>query len=512
MAETAQASDMALVPMGRGQRLLATSVIMLATIIVVIDQTIALVVLPHMQSALGASPETISWVLTSYILAGAVGTPLTGWITGRFGRTAFFFTAIIGFTISSLVCAMAVTLPMMVGARLVQGFFGAFIAPMAQTFLYDMNKPSKQVQAITLWSLGIIVAPILGPVLGGYLTDAFDWRWVFLINLPIGLAAAIGVYLTMPQFPAIRRSFDKVGFLIIAIAICSLQLALDRGTQQDWFDSPEIIIELALAAAFFWMLVFHLRSAKDPLIPPVLFRYRNFNIAMLLSFIVLPLLIASSALLPPLLQTLMGYPAQGAGMLMIPRALTMMVGMVVGGRMMKTIDTRIQLFIGISLIAWSMHMQTGFNLQMDADLVIWSGAVQGLGLGIAMMVVNFLAISSVPAQLRTEAAAVYAVVRNTGASIVIAICTAVLAYNVQVSHSDLASSLQQFNLPMAIYNGRLGTNAVAMADLEINRQAMMIAYINDFWMMMWACLATVPLLLLVKPLKPRKGETMALAE
>lgn len=512
IAETGPIKDEALVHLGPTQKMLATAVIMLATIIVVLDQTIAVVVLPQMQAALGASPDTISWVLTSYILAGAVGTPLTGWLTGRFGRTAFFAVAILGFTISSMVCAMAVSLPMMVAARVVQGFFGAFMTPLGQTFLYDMNKPSKQVQAITIWGAGIIIAPIMGPVLGGYLAETFNWRWVFFINLPIGLLAGAGILLTMPKFPAIRRSFDHVGFLMIAIAICSVQLALDRGTQQDWLKSPEIIIELGLSAAFFWMLVFHLRSAKHPLIPIALFRNRNFNAAMLLSFIVMPLLLASSAMMPQLLQLLMGYPAQLAGVVMMPRAGAMLAGMLLGGWMMKRIDTRVQLLVGVLLIAWSMHLQTGFNLQMGSELVVWAGIIQGIGLGVSMTVVNFLAIASAPTELRTEAAAVYTLVRNTGTSIVIAISTALLAHNIQVNHSDLGSALQGLDLPMALANGQAGARIAAMADVEINRQAMMIAYINDFWLMMWGCILTIPLLLLVRPVRPARGEKVAMAE
>ena len=232
----------------------ATILMMAATILVVLDQTIATVALPHMQAALGATPDTVTWVLTSYIVAGAIVTPMTGWLTGRFSRSRMFGICTLGFTISSALCGVSVTLPMMVAARIVQGACGAFLMPMSQAFLYDMNPPSRQVRAITIWGVGSMAGPLLGPVLGGYLTDAFNWRWVFFINVPIGLVAAAGIFATMPDFPSVRRAFDHVGFIMIATGLCSLQLALDRGTQLDWFDSIEIRTEAIgclIAFAFF---------------------------------------------------------------------------------------------------------------------------------------------------------------------------------------------------------------------------------------------------------------------
>ncbi len=495
-------ADVALVEMTPARKMVAVVCVMAATFLVVIDQTIAVVVLPHMQAALGATPDTISWVLTSYILAGAIGTPLTGWLTGRFGRTRFFGFAVLGFTISSVVCGVAVSLPMMVVARFVQGFFGAFMVPMSQTFLYDMNPPSKQVKAITLWGTGVNVAPILGPVLGAYLTEAFDWRWVFFINLPIGLFAAVGIFAAMPAFPAIRRSFDHYGFILIAIAVCSLQLALDRGTQLDWLDSPEILIEFGLAVAAFWMLVVHLFHARHPLIPLGLFRYRNFNAAMLIGLILMPVLVAGSALVPPLLQVLMGYSVEQAAIVMIPRALAIMAGILVGGRMMKLqVDPRIQIAIGVLMIIWAMQIQTEFSLTMDDRLVIWAGVLQGAGMGVAMTVVNFLAIAAGPAEMRTEAAALYTLTRNTGTSIAIAVSSALLARNIQINHAELGGALpaQALQLPRVLGAEFLSGPVAAMANAEIDRQSMMIAYIDDFWLMMWACVAALPLALLVKP-------------
>ncbi len=515
-AKAAAVEEQALVPVPRVRKALATILIMAATVLVVLDSTIATIVLPHMQAALGATPETITWVLTSYVLAGAIGTPMTGWLTGRFGRTEFFGICILGFTASSALCGLAVSLPMMVAARVAQGFFGAFLVPMSQTFLYDMNPPSLQVKAITIWGVGVNAAPIAGPVLGGYLAEAINWRWVFFINIPIGLVTAAGIFALLPKFPATRRAFDHVGFIMIALALCGLQLALDRGTQQDWFESPEILIELALCVAAFWMLVFHLRHSRHPLIPISLLSHRNFMAAVVIGSVGLPVVTAASAILPPLLQVLMGYPVQTTAIVLIPRAIAITLGIMIGGRLMKWIDGRIQVVVGLLMIAWSLELQTRFSLDMGSDLVIWSGFLQGGGVGLAMIVVNYVAIASIPDHLRTEGAALYTLIRNVATSLLIAICSALLARNIQLNHFEVGASIPSNNtafLLSQMAGGSYSSGMVAaMADAEVNRQAMMIAYLDDFVMLKWLILLTLPLILLIKPQKAKPGEAVVLGE
>ena len=516
MMAVADTEEKALIPVPPGRKAVATALIMAATVLVVVDSTIANVVLPHMQSALGATPETITWVLTSYVLASAIGTPITGWLTGRFGRTQFFAIAVAGFTISSAACGFASTLPMMVAARVVQGFFGAFLVPMSQTFLYDMNPPSTQVRAITIWGIAVNASPIAGPVLGAYLAEAINWRWVFFINVPIGLVTAIGILVILPNAPVSRRAFDHIGFILILMAVCGLQLALDRGTQQDWFESTEILIELCLSIGAFWMLFFYLRHARNPLIPIALFRIPEFNAAVIISCVVLPVVSAASALLPPVLQILLGYPVETTAIVLIPRAIAVMVGIMIGGRMMKRVDSRVQIIVGVLLIAWSLQIQTRFAIEMGQELVIWSGILQGLGLGMSMIVINFVAIASTPAHLRTEGAAVYTLIRNVATSVMIAICSALLARNVQLNHLEIGSSLSPSSLPFWLSQFESGSGGAAraavLADLEVNRQALMIAYLDDFYLMMWATLATIPIVLLIKPRGRPEGEHMTVVE
>jgi DHA2 family multidrug resistance protein len=507
--------DKPLVQMAPVPKAVATTLMMAATILVVLDQTIATIALPQMQAALGATPDTISWVLSAYIMATAVATPLTGWLTGRFDRSRLFGVCVLGFTISSALCGMAVTLPMMVAARVAQGAFGAFLMPMSQAFLYDMNSPSLQVRAITLWGVGSMAGPMIGPVLGGYLTEWLNWRWVFFINVPIGLVAAVGIFATLPRFPSVRRAFDHAGFILIAIALCALQLALDRGTQQDWFDSTEIILELGICVAAFWMLFFHLRSAPSPIISITLFTRRTFSVAMLFALTVMPTVIAATALMPSLLQVLLGYPVVSAGLLLIPRSITLTLGIIIGGRLLKYVDARLQIACGLTLVAVSLWMQSGFDLVMDENLVIIAGLVQGLGAGMTMTIVNLAAIAGAPPALRSEAAALYSLFRSVGGALLISISTAVLARNIQVNHEELGAVIggKPFQLSETLGGAYLGERIAMLTDAEVTRQAMMIAYINDFWLMMWLMILMLPLALLINT-KPtlRAPPAMAAAD
>ncbi len=516
MTMTEPFEDKATTPLAPGQKIIATTLIMISTMVVVLDQTIANVALPHMQAALGATPDSISWVLTSYILATAIATPITGWLAGRIGRVRLYGIAVIGFTVSSALCGLAVSLPMMVAARVAQGFMGAFLIPLSQAFIYDMNPPSQQVRAITIWGMGVLVAPVAGPVLGGFLTDAFDWRWVFFINVPIGIVAALGIFAVMPKFPSLRRAFDHIGFVIIVLALCGLQLALDRGTQQDWLESPEIIIELGVSAAAFWMLFFHLRRHPHPIIPVQLFRNRNFIGAMVLALIVIPQVTAGAVLLPPLVQVLLGYPVFNAGLLMIPRGIMMVVGMIAGGKLMQRIDGRMVIALGMVMIVISLWMQTRFNLAMDDRLIIWSGVVQGLGIGLCMTAINYLAVATLPPALRTDGAATYTLTRSIGSSIFIALVTSMLARNIQINHAEVGSAIRDSSTPFLMSGMYGGSYAIgrlaAMANVEVTRQATMIAYIDDFWLMMWMVILAMPVLLLIKPVRTPKGEPMEIVE
>lgn len=486
-----------------GKRWLIIITVMAATLMQILDTTIANVALPHMQAALGATPETVVWVLTSYIVMAAIATPITGWLETRFGRRRLFMIAIIGFTVSSALCGMAVSLEMMVAARAMQGIFGAFIAPLGQAVMLDSSPPDKQPQSMMIWGMGVMIAPILGPVLGGWLTDTYGWRWVFYINLPIGIVATVGIWLLLDEVRPEQRRFDLLGFGLLALALGSFQIMLDRGAQLDWFDSTEIIIEAGLAAGAFWMFVVHSLSSSSPLLPPALFRDRNFVLATMFTMLVAGVVMSGAALVAPMLQHLMGYEAMGAGFLTMPRGIGALIAMPLAARFIGKIDARIMIMAGLSLTAGSLWMMTGFDLEMSGRQVVISAVVQGLGIGFAFMPLNILAFGTLAARLRTEGAALYNLARNIGGSISISLMGALLARNVQVSHADLGAHVTSVSMPV-LESGFLerlgirGTMIASFIDAEINRQALMIAYLDDFWVMMWASLLVLPLVFFLR--------------
>ncbi len=494
------------------RRWLVTVVVMVATMMVVLDSTIANVAIPHMQASLGATAQSVNWVLTSYILASAVALPVTGYMSDRFGRRTVFTAALIGFTASSAICGIAVSLPMMVLARVAQGLFGACLAPMSQAIMYDINPPEKHVQAMTLWGMVIMVGPITGPVLGGWITDNFDWRWVFYINVPVGIAVATGSWLLLGDANMIKRRFDVIGFMLLAAALSSMQLMLDRGVELDWFTSTEIWIEAGIAVCAMWMFVVHTATSEDTLVPRSLFSDRNFVAASLAITVIGGILVAGAALVAPMLQRLFGYPVLTAGLATAPRGVGTMFGMLVAGRLSKFVDPRVTIFAGLVLIATSLWMMTGFDLGMDQQLVLTSGMVQGLGLGFVVLPLNLLALATLPGALRTEAAALYNLMRSIGGSIAISLTTALLAANIQTSHADLGAQVSVTSAPFLNAGllervGVSGRQVMTYVDAEINRQAAMIAYLDDYWLMMWAAIAVIPLVLLLRG--PRSGGPVA---
>jgi DHA2 family multidrug resistance protein len=483
---------------------------MLATVMQALDTTIANVALPHMQGSLSAAQDQITWVLTSYIVAAAIMTPLTGLVTDMIGRKRVFLISIGGFTIASGLCGLASSLPEMVVFRLLQGVFGAALVPLSQAVLLDTNPREKHGQAMAIWGAGIMVGPILGPTLGGWLTDNYDWRWVFYINLPVGIIAFLGV-MTFVQDTAkvVGRHFDFFGFAMLSLGVGALQVMLDRGEQQDWFGSLEIIIECAAAVLGFWMFAVHSATTKQPFINPQVLKDRNFVASTVLIFIVGIILYATLALLPPMLQGLMNYPVITSGVVLMPRGIGTMAAMLVVGRLLGAgFDVRIILLVGLALTAFSLYQMTGYSLDMDRWPIIWAGVVQGIGLGFLFVPLSAVAFATLSPMLRTEAASLFSLVRNIGGSIGISVVETVLAQTTQISHASLAAQVTPFNpalqQPAAAHLWDMHTlGGLSALNAEVTRQAAMIAYLDDYKLMMIITLAAVPLLLLIK--KPSRS-------
>ncbi len=485
--------------------------VMLTTIMQALDTTIANVALPHMQGSMGATQDQISWVLTSYIVAAAICMPLTGFIAARIGRKRLFLWSVVGFTLASVLCGAAQSLDQIILFRLLQGVFGASLVPLSQSVLLDTYPVEKHGSAMAMWGIGVMVGPILGPSLGGWLTEYYSWRWVFYINVPFGILAWLGLttFVKETQIDASRK-FDLFGFTLLAIAIGSLQMMLDRGESQNWFDSLEIIIETMLAVLGLYMFIVHMYTHKKPFIEPQMFRDTNFKIGLVFIFIVGIILLATMALLPPFMQNLMGYPVLDVGFLLTPRGFGTMVTMMLVGKLSQRVDPRKMIALGLGLTIFSLWEMTLFTAESTNWDIIRTGVIQGFGLGFIFVPLSTITFATLDPKYRNEGTALYSLVRNIGSSIGISVVTTYLAHRVQINHAAFSEYITPFNHALqyaqqhGVYDLSTTTGRVSM-NSEVTRQAAVLAYLQDFRLMMWVTAAAFPLLLLLRrPTKVRK--------
>ena len=494
MTDSAQAS----IP----HRGLITVSIMLATIMQALDTTIANVALPHMQGSLQSSQDQISWVLTSYIVAAAIATPITGWLCGQWGRRKVFLAAVVGFTVASALCGIAGTLWEIVLARLLQGLFGAALVPLSQAVLLDINPRERVGQAMAIWGAGIMVGPILGPMLGGWLTENADWRWVFFINLPVGMLAFFGIARFLPESRPAGERLDVFGFATLSLAIGLLQLFLDRGEQLDWFSSTEICLEAAGCAVALAFFIAHTWTTDGvSFLNRGLLRDRNFVIGVMFAFIVGMILFATMALLPTLLQGLLGYPVVFTGLAMAPRGIGTMLAMLVVGRLVQRIDVRLIMAVGFALTGISLYEMTGMTLDMDSRLIVVSGFLQGLGVGFTFVPLSTAVFATLAPALRNDGTPIFSLLRNIGSSVGISIVQALLTEGTARAHAELAVDINTANpvlqtLPPAL--SAATPAGLSALNAEVTRQAAMMAYVADFRVMMLITLAAIPLLLLIR--------------
>ena len=483
------------VPLHRG---MITLTVMVASILQALDNTIANVALPRMQGSLSATQDQMTWVLTSYIVAAAIMTPLTGWLADRFGRKPLFLASIIGFTLASALCGMAQSLDQIVLFRLLQGACGAALIPMSQAVLFDVYPPAQHGRAMSIWGLGVVLGPTLGPLLGGWLTDDYSWRWVFYINVPFGVLAVLGVMAYFPDTTHAKKSFDFLGFALLSIAVGALQLLLDRGPIKDWFNSGEIQLESAIAGLAFYLFVAHTLTAKRPFIRLALYRDRNFLTGNVLIFLVGIVMFATLALLPPLLQGLMGYSVFQAGLVMVPRGVGTLVAMMLVGRAVGRIDVRLIIGVGLLLTAFSLWQLTHLSMQLSMASVAWPGAFQGLGIGIVYVPMAALTFATLSPAMRNEGAALFNLIRNIGSSIGISTVQGLMVRNTQLVHAALAQHITPMTLANHSLGVYVGQQAIATLNRGVTAQATMIAYLDDFQLMLILTMLALPLLLLVR--------------
>jgi DHA2 family multidrug resistance protein len=408
----------------------------------------------------------------------------------------------------SMLCGIAWSLESMVAFRVLQGLFGAAIVPLSQTFLLDINPKERHGSAMALWGAGIMVGPIVGPTLGGWLTDSFNWRWVFFINLPVGIIAFLGCLAYLPAVAKRVRGFDFFGFAMLSLGVGALQLMLDRGAEVDWFSAAEIWLELGLAITGFWVFIVHTVTVEHPFIDPKIFTDRNFVTGLVFIFVVGIILLASLALLPPMLSRIFDYPTITTGLVMAPRGVGTMISMIVVGRIIHRVDPRYLVVLGLTLTAYSLYVMTSFTPQMDSYLIIETGVVQGLGLGLVFVPLSTVAFATLHPSQRTDAASLFSLVRNLGSSIGISIVTVVLTRNMQVNHAELGAAMTPFNqnLATAMPSAVAGDpTALMKLDGLVNLQALMVSYVNDFKLMMIVTLCALPLVFLLKKPAPAQA-------
>ena len=484
-------------------RWMLTVCIMMATIMQALDTTIANVALPYMQGSLSTTQDQINWVLTSYIVAAAIMTSPLGWMATRFGRKKLFIVCTAGFTVASMLCGVALSIEQMVAYRLLQGVFGAALVPLSQAVMLDIFPPARRGSAMAIWGMGVMLGPIMGPTLGGWLTDSYSWRWVFFVNLPFGVLTTLGLSIFMTETPVKRDvPFSWFGVLSLSLGIGSLQMMLDRGQELGWFDSTEIVIEAILAVVGFYFFMVDSFTARRPFINMRIFRDWNFAIALIFMFLIGIILLATMALVTPYIQNMLGSPVLSSGYLLGTRGIGTFVAMFLVGRLSGKVDPRILIFIGLVLATSSLWLMVGWSLDVSARTIAINSIAQGFGLGFVFVPLNTIAFASLPGELRTEGAALWTLIRNIGSSVGISVVIAQLTSMTTTYHSQLVEHLTPFSdalhMPEAGALSGSGLSNLAVLEGLVTQQAAAMAYSNAFLLMALVSFSAFPLLALIR--------------
>jgi MFS transporter, DHA2 family, multidrug resistance protein len=477
---------------------------MAGTLMQALDSTIANVALPYMQGNLQASRDQITWVLTSYIVASAIMTAPVGWLASRFGRKRLALVTLTGFTITSMMCGAAQSLDQIILFRLLQGAFGAALSPLSQSIMLDLYPPQKRGSVMAIWGMGVMVGPILGPTLGGYLTDMYSWRWVFYVNVPFGIAAVTGIWMFLRDThrdDTLR--FDWTGFAVLGIGLGAMQLMFDRGASKDWFSSTEIVTEAVIAALGLYLFMVHMFTADKPFMPREMFKDRNFVSSLILMFVVGLVMLASSALLPPYLQNLGGYTVTDTGLLMAPRGVGTMFAMLFAGRMAMKFDARYIMTFGMVLLLWSMFEMSRWTPQIAPWWLITTTFIQGIGMGFVFVPMNLVGFATLSPIYRTDGSALINLIRNVGSAFGISITTTVLAESIQRAHAQMSESVNMFNRNLTVNGQSLMWNPMLPFGAQqinqvVDRNAQIVGYANDFLFMFFVSLPALIVIFLMR--------------
>ena len=485
------------------RRNMVTICAMTATIMQALDTTIANVALPYMQGTLSASQDQINWVLTSYIVAAAIMTAPVGWIANRFGRKRTFIICSAGFTVASVMCGLAQDINQMVLFRLLQGVFGAALVPLSQAVMLDSYALHERAKAMSIWGMGVMMGPIMGPSLGAWLTETYSWHWVFFVNLPFGIVTVLGLMVFMDETKQnAELRFDWFGFAALAIGIGALQVALDRGEQLGWLESNEIIAEFIIAAVGFYYFFAHSFTTDRPFIQFALFRDRNFLTGCIFMTVMGLVLYSTMALASPYLQNVIGYPIISAGLLLATRGCGTFVAMMLVGRLMRIIEARTLIITGLSLTALSLYWMTAWTDQTGVPEIVTISIIQGFGFGLVFVPLSTVAFMTLPNHLRTDGTSMLTLMRNVASSVGISIVIAQLTEGGRRVYAILSEHITPFNhaLQMPDVSGmiNLGTDkGRAMADVMVALQAQIIAFSQDYQLVMFFILGSIPLAIMI---------------
>ena len=487
---------------GRIEQILTSVAVLLAVLMVILDMTVVNVALPHMMGALGATPDQVTWIITSYIVAEAVVIPTSGFFAARFGRKPVIVVSVLGFVIASTLCGQANTLAQMVIFRLLQGAFGASVIPLSQAVMVDTFSAQERGKAMAIWGIGILIGPIMGPTIGGFITDHLNWRWVFYVNVPIGI---LNLALLVAFLKQTRRSevvTDWTGALLLALGVGTLQMLLDRGNTEDWLQS-NLIVSLA-AVSIVCIVAFVVRSFRNPnaILNINLLRDRNLAAAtfMIMAFGVG--MLSTIALQPLFLEHLLGYPAAMAGLVMAPRGIAVAVGMVLVATLITRMEPRWLVLTGLSLAAAGSYAMTWYNLDIDTAWIIVPGIVQGVGMGMIFVPLSTLAYQTLPGDVSDQAASIFNLARTIGGSVGVAIAATVLTRTSQANWQTLGAGINPYNPALGTWLDATGANigdsrTAQLLAFEVGRQSTLLGFIEAFGFVTLAFLLLIPLVLLL---------------
>jgi DHA2 family multidrug resistance protein len=485
------------------RRNMVTICAMTATIMQALDTTIANVALPYMQGTLSASQDQINWVLTSYIVAAAIMTAPVGWIANRFGRKRIFILCSGGFTIASVLCGLAQDINQMVLFRLLQGMCGAALVPLSQAVMLDSYALHERAKAMSIWGMGVMMGPIMGPSLGAWLTETYSWHWVFFVNLPFGIFTVLGLLVFMDETKKNRElRFDWFGFLALAVGIGALQIALDRGEQLGWTESNEIIAEFIVSIAGFYYFFAHSFTTSRPFIQFAIFKDKNFIGGCVFMAVMGLVLFSTMALSSPYLQNVIGYPIITAGLLLASRGCGTFVAMMMVGRLMRYIEARTLIVGGLSLTCLSLFYMTGWTDQTGVPEIVTLSIVQGFGFGLVFVPLSTVAFLTLPNHLRTDGTSMLTLMRNVASSIGISVVIAQLTEGSRRTYAILSQHVSPFNHAMQMPDVRSmidmsSDKGRAMMDVMVNLQAQIIAFSQDYQMVMIFTLCAIPLAIMI---------------